>query len=135
MPSFFLRPGTTEGGRGAHGTVAPTPCTDGVDRADGRELSFHPGGFLTVRDSLRSPFSSLLPFFLTSLRPLFPHKCSWLSGMGLQGEGNPAPQDVWLGKNAGAADAAAFQLHFSGFTTAWPPLLFISGQKTGKCRM
>lgn len=27
-----------------------------------------------------------------SLRPLFPHKCSWLSGMELLGEGNPLPR-------------------------------------------
>lgn len=72
--------------------VAPAARTDGLDRAH------MPRGFLAVRGSLRSPFCPLLPFFLMSLRPLFPHKCSWLGGMGLHREGDPAPSGCVAGK-------------------------------------
>lgn len=53
------------------------------------------------------------------------------------GKGTLLPLDTRLGKgkNADAADAGPFQLHYSGFTTPCPPLRFISGQKTGKCQM
>lgn len=57
-----------------------------------------------------------------SLGPVFSHKCSWLGGTGLLGEGNALPQDMWLGKgtNAGAAGAGAFQLHPPAFQLLGP---------------